>query len=153
ERAARAACLVCAMHRLLGVLALVAFSAPVAAQAHYFNLDAGRPGRVEDAIATERYELEAQFAPFRLERLFDGTLRWRAEPKLSYGVAPFTELEIRAPFVYSEARGVVPSSGGLAGVGIGALHAWNLERTFMPALALAGEVLLPAGPLAPARTT
>lgn len=55
--------------------------------------------------------------------------------------------------MYSEARGTVPSSGGLAGVGIGALHAWNLERTYIPAFALAGEVMLPAGPLAPARST
>lgn len=53
------------MRRLLGCVAfiVVAFNSS-GAQAHYFNLDAGRPGRVEDAIATERYELEAQFAPF-----------------------------------------------------------------------------------------
>src|SRR5689334_24453461 len=125
------------MRCLLVVSASIILASSARSQTHYYNLDAGRPGRVEDALATERYELEAQFAPFRLERLFDGSSRWRAEPKLSYGVAPFTELELRAPLVYTSAAGG-STTGGLAGIGIGALHAWNLERTLIPAFALAG---------------
>jgi hypothetical protein len=141
-----------AMRRILVVAAVVAFAEPARAQVHYYNLDAGRPGRVEDAVASERYELEVQFAPFRFERLADGSSRWRAEPKLSYGVAPFTELELRAPVIYTSVANT-SMTGGLAGIGVGALHAWNLERTYVPAFALAGEVMLPAGSLAPPRST
>jgi len=140
------------MRCILVISASVVLATSAHSQTHYYNLDAGRPGRIEDALATERYELEAQFAPFRLERLLDGSRRWRAEPKLSYGLAPFTELEVRAPLVYTTATGG-STTGGLAGIGIGTLHAWNLERTFVPAFALTGELMLPAGALAPARST
>ena len=71
---------------------------------YFYNLDALRPNRVEDALATERYALDAQLAPLRLERFSDGSYRWRSEPKLSYGILPFTELEVRAPLLYVDPR-------------------------------------------------
>src|SRR5918999_953274 len=91
------------------------------AQAHFYNLDAGRPTRVEDALPTERYGLDLHLAALRVERLDDGTYRWRAEPKLSFGALPMTSLELRAPITHL----VRPGAGGrrttaLAGIGIGA---------------------------------
>ena len=75
------------------------------AQAHYYNLDADRPTRIEDAVPTERYGLDVHLAALRVERLDDGTYRWRAEPKVSYGLLPMTSLELRAPFAYVERPG------------------------------------------------
>jgi len=131
-------------------LALVAFLARRSgAQTQYFNLEAGRPTRVEDAVATERYALDVQLAPVRVERLGDGSYRWRAEPKLSFGALPFTEFELRIPYSGVRSR---DSSGvrehGVTGMAIGFLRAINLETTRMPAMALAAEAQLPVGALA-----
>jgi hypothetical protein len=62
----------------LFLLALtLAAVAPRAArgQSGYYNLDSGRPTRVEDALATPRGELEMQLLLFRGEWLGDGTQR------------------------------------------------------------------------------
>lgn len=117
----------------------------VTAQTSYYNLDAGRPTRVEDAVATPRGELEAQLVPFRIESVGDGTQRVRFEPKLAYGVLPLTEIELRVPLVIVRAPGVPPATG-IASAGVSALHAFNVE-TRWPALALAGEAVLPVGSL------
>ena len=124
------------------------------AQAHYYNLDGGRPTRVEDAVATERFGLDLHLAALRVERLDGGTYRWRAEPKLSYGLFPMTSLELRAPLTYLDRPGF--SGGGttaLGGVGVGALRALNVETAGLPALAVAGDVLLPVGGFSSGRTS
>ena len=136
------------MTRLLrAVLALVALLMPrvVRAQTEYFNLDAGRPTRVEDAVAAERYELELMLGALRVERLAGGVQRWRAEPKTVYGVLPFTEVELRVPLVRTVIPGPPAGTTGIAGVGIGAMHVFNLETSALPATALSAEVLLPGG--------
>src|SRR5687767_12702394 len=74
----------------VAILLTSAFGTRAGAQAHYYNLDAGRPTRVEDAVPTERYGVDVHLAALRLERLGDGTYRWRSEPKLSVGVLPMT---------------------------------------------------------------
>jgi hypothetical protein len=130
------------------------FGGQLRAQAHYYNLDAGRPTRVEDAIPTERYGLDLHLAALRTERLDDGTYRWRGEPKVSFGLLPMTSVELRAPI----ARLVRPGTGGrgttaLAGLSVGALRALNVETTGLPALALAGEALLPVGGFSSGRTS
>ena len=117
-----------------------------AAQTDFYNLDSGRPTRVEDAVPTPWRELELQLFPLRLDWLGGGIRRQRAEPKLSYGVLPLTELEVRFPIVRSASR-TTPETIGLASSAIGVLHAFNVE-TRWPALALAGEVVLPVGSLA-----
>jgi hypothetical protein len=73
--------------RLMGrrhLLALIAITitAPLgsASAQGYYNLDAGRPGRVEDASPTARYELELQLLPVRFERFGGGGTRWRSDP-------------------------------------------------------------------------
>ena len=132
--------------------ALAATARAVRAQSHYYNLDAGRPLRIEDASVADRYELELQLTSLRMERLAQGATRWRTEPKLAYGIAPFTELEIRVPLTYATGRDGSTISG-LAGMGVATMHAFNLETTYIPAIALSADALLPAGTLAPARTT
>jgi hypothetical protein len=97
---------------------------------------------VEDATATERHSFELQLAPLRIERVVGGMYRWQVAPKISYGILPRTELEVRAPLVY---RTQLAPRAGLAGVGIGGLHNFNNESLWLPALALGGEVLVPSG--------
>jgi hypothetical protein len=116
---------------------------PGAAQSDYRNTDSGRPLRIEDAEATERYALEFSFAPFRLERPRAGIERWQYEPRLSYGIFPRTEIELRAPIVYRE-LGASPRSG-LAGLGIGVFRNINSETPSLPSFALGGEYVVPAG--------
>ena len=120
-------------------------AARLPAQTEYYNLDAGRPTRVEDAVSAERYALELLLGSLRIERLAGGVQRWRTEPKAIYGILPFTDVEIRVPVVRSLLPGIGAASTGIAGVGIAALHAFNLETYHLPALALSSEVLLPGG--------
>jgi hypothetical protein len=129
------------------MIAVGALSPQLSARAQgYYNLDAGRPGRVEDASPTPRYELELQLMPVRFERFASGATRWRADPKLSFGVAPFTELELRVPLIQVNSRGGGGrAAAGVGGVAIGGLHAFTLETGAIPALAVAGEWLAPAG--------
>lgn len=115
------------------------------AQTGFYNLDSGRPTRIEDAVATELGELEAQLLPLRGEWVGDGTQRLRYEPKLSFGVLPLTEIEVRVPLVHSRSPATVPTTG-IASAAIGALHAFNVETTW-PAFALAGEAVIPVGSL------
>jgi hypothetical protein len=131
------------------VLAMIAIGLaplqPARAQG-YYNLDAGRPGRVEDASPTARYELELQLLPVRFERFASGATRWRADPKLSFGVAPFTEIELRVPLIQVNARGAGGrAAAGVGGLAIGGLHALTLETGAIPAVAVAGEWLAPVG--------
>ena len=82
------------------------FSAVVArglpCQTQYHNLDSGRPGRVEDAEPASLYSLDVDFAAYQFEHLTGGTNRYRAEPKIGYGILPFTEVEVRAPLILVE---------------------------------------------------
>jgi hypothetical protein len=139
--------------RTLNTTALVAILCSVvatrtSAQGGYYNLDAGRPTRVEDALATPRYELEIQLPTLRFERVASGVQRWRMEPKIVYGFAPFSELEIRAPFIIVDPpEPDVPLRSGFGGVAIGALHSFGVERGTWPAFALAGEWIAPVGAL------
>jgi hypothetical protein len=80
----------------------------------------------------------------RVERLAGGVQRWRTEPKAIYGVLPFTEVSVRVPVVRSLLPGAAASTG-IAGVGIAALHVFNLETYHLPGLALSAEALLPGG--------
>jgi hypothetical protein len=117
--------------------------ATAAAQTEFHDLEAGRPVRIEDAIAIARRAFDLQLAPVRAERLDAGGVRWQLEPRLAYGADSRLEVSLRTPFVYREAA-AVPRTG-LAGVGLGALYNFNAETARYPALATEMEVLLPAG--------
>jgi hypothetical protein len=134
--------------RLLPALLLGHLAASSAsAQTDYFNTDAGRPIRVEDAYAIERRAIELQVAPLRLERERGGTYRWGVEPEIAFGLLPRTQFEIGFPMVHAEGpRGTRTTA--LAGLELSALYNLNAE-TRLPALALVGDLVLPAGPLGP----
>ena len=135
------------LRRVTLPLAALVLSARVAvAQNGFYNLDSGRPTRVEDALPTPRGELEIQFLPIRAEWLGDGSQRQRLEPKIAYGLLPMTEIEARTPFVRTRARDGTATTG-VASTAIGALHAFNVETTGWPALAVAGELVLPVSTL------
>lgn len=142
-----------ARRTLLGAAALAVLAAlarPLAAQTDYYNTDRGRPVRVEDASPVERHAWELQLAPLRLERAGGGAYTWELEPELAYGILPRTHVELGFPVAWVDAAGD-GGSAGLAGIEVAALHQLNVETRTLPALAVAGEVLLPVGALAPER--
>lgn len=132
------------------LLALLSAAAPLAAQTDYYNTDAGRPVRIEDAAATERYAFELKLAPLRLERAPGGVYHWGIEPEIAYGILPRTHVEVGFPFAIVDA-GRETRQRGLAGIEVSAMHNLNTETRTLPALALRGDVLLPVGSLAPER--
>lgn len=131
----------------LSALVLAGVAAPAAAQTDYYNTDAGRPLRIEDALSVERRAFEIQAAPLRLERSRGGAYHWEIEPELAYGILPRTHLEIGVPLTFIDA-GPGARTSGLAGVHLSAFHSLNTE-TSIPGLAVAASVLLPAGSLGP----
>lgn len=124
-------------------------AASTAAQTDFYNTDARRPVRIEDAYPLERYGFELQLAPLRIERHDGGTYAWELEPELAYGILPRTHLEIGVPLRTLDVAG--ERDFGVAGVEIGALHNLNVETRTLPALALTAGVLLPVGSFAPER--
>lgn len=132
------------------VAALVA-TAPLGAQTDYYNTDLGRPLQVEDYLALERYGLELQAAPLRVERARGGVYSWGVEPEIAYGILPRTQLEVGLPFAYVDGGPLGGRASGLAGIDVSVLHQLNAE-TAIPGLAVVGEALLPAGGLGPDRT-
>jgi len=132
--------------RLLVAFASLAAAQPLLAQTDYYNTDAGRPLRIEDAYPVERRAFEIQAAPVRLERSRGGLYTWAIEPEIAYGVLPRTQIEAGFPLVFIDA-GDGHSTAGLAGVHLSILHNLNAE-TALPALAVGASLALPAGPLA-----
>lgn len=128
------------------VLATMTAARSSHAQTDYYNTDAGRPLATEDALPVERRAFELQLAPLRIERRA-GQYQWQLEPEIAYGILPRTHVEIGFPLTYIERNGL-PHLRGLSGVELSAFYNFNTE-TRIPALALAGEVLAPLGPLAP----
>lgn len=124
-------------------------AARASAQTDYYNTDAGRPIQVQDAYAIERRAVEFQVAPLRLERARGGLYAWALEPEVAVGVLPRTQIEVGLPLALLDA-GAAGHTSGLAGVNLSVLHNLNAE-TSIPALAVAADVLLPAGGLAPRR--
>lgn len=122
---------------------------PLAAQTDFYNTDAARPVRIEDAYPTERYAFELQLAPLRLERARGGTYSWEVEPEVAYGILPRTHVEVGFPIAFVDPGGEAQQQG-LAGISISALHNLNVETAF-PAFGIAADVLLPVGALAPDR--
>ena len=130
----------------LSLLVLPAVASRAAAQTDYYNTDAGRPISVEDAYPVERRAVELQIAPLRLDRT-GGVYGWGIEPEIAVGILPRTQLEVAFPLAYVD-LGAGRRRTGLAGVEVGALHNLNVE-TRIPALAVAAELLIPAGGLGP----
>ena len=133
---------------LLSLIAMVIAAPAAFAQTDYYNTDAGRPIRVEDAYPVERRAFELQLAPLRLERS-RGAYSWGVEPEAAFGIFPRTHLEVGFPLVLNDSP-LSGTSSGLAGVELSMLHNLNVE-TAIPALAIVADVLLPAGGFGPDR--
>jgi len=134
---------------LVVTVAMATQPAGAHAQTDYYNLDRGRPLRVEDALPIERHAFEWQLAPVRLSggRGSGSTLEF--EPELAWGLWPRTQVELGIPLARLR-RGSSTALGG-AGVDVAILHALNTESTTFPAIAVAARTLFPAGPLGPSR--
>lgn len=122
--------------------------ATLAAQHDYYNTDAGRPLRVEDALVIERGTLELQAAPLRVERSH-GRYQWGVEPQLAWGALPRTQVEVGLPLSVLDAAGSHVTSAGAAGLHASLLHQLNVESLTLPAFAVGVGTLLPVGALAP----
>lgn len=120
-----------------------------AAQVDFYNTDAGRPLRIEDAYTIEHRGIEFQAAPLRVERSRTGAYAWGAEPRLEFGVLPRTQIDLGVPFVVTDVGG--RTIAGAAGIDVAVLHNLNIE-TSIPALAVGLDVFLPAGAFGPTRT-
>lgn len=130
------------------LLALGHATASVAgAQTDYFNTDAGRPIRVEDAYALERQALELQIAPFRIERSRAGAYRWGIEPEIAIGLLPRMHIEIGVPILHAGGNNTARTTA-VGGVELSAFYNFNAE-TNIPAFAVVGDVVIPAGSLGP----
>jgi hypothetical protein len=134
---------------LSAALALVMTSATCAAQTDFYNTEAGRPMRIEDAYALEHRGFELQASPLRLERGKGGQYRWGIEPAVEYGLLPRTQVEVGFPLAWIDA-GTGANRSGLAGIDLSVLHNLNVETSW-PALAIVADVLLPVGNLAAGR--
>lgn len=67
---------------------------------------------------------------------------------MAYGFAPFTDVEIRVPYIVVDApEPETPLKRGVGGIAIGAMHAFGVEKRTVPALALSAEWIAPVGAL------
>jgi hypothetical protein len=114
------------------------------AQTDFYNTSTGRPVRIEDAVPVEYRAVDLNVAPLRLDFLSQQTRYWSLHPELAAGILPRTQLQVALPIAYVDRP--TTSTRGVAGLDISILHALNME-TSIPALAIAADVLLPAGPL------
>lgn len=135
---------------LLGLTTIAGLAAAEVAHAQtdYYNTDAGRPIRVEDAYPVERRAFELQLAPLRLERS-RGAYSWGIEPEAAFGILPRTHVEVGFPIALIDSP-LAGTTVGLAGAELSMLYNLNVE-TAMPALGIVADVLLPAGGLGPDR--
>lgn len=133
-----------------GVLWAGTAGAPLPAQTDYYNTDAGRPVRIEDAYPVERYAFEAQVAPLRLERSGEGIYSWEFEPELAYGILPGTNLEIGVPLSVADLGR--DAEFGVRGIDLTLFHNLNVETSTLPALGVSASVRLPVGGAAPDET-
>jgi hypothetical protein len=70
---------------------------PSSPQTDFCNTAAGRPVRIEDAFATERFAFELQLAPVRVAWTRGGTRAWSVEPEIGYGLLPRSEIGLAWP--------------------------------------------------------
>ena len=116
------------------------------AQTAYYDLDATRPVRIEDANVVDLYAIELEPAPVRAEWLAGGRSRYRVSPHFAFGILPRTQVEASLPLERRD-LGAGPESGA-AGLELSAMHSFNNEREHRPAFALWIGARVPVGALA-----
>ncbi len=134
---------------VLGAVGALTLARSAEGQTDYYNLDRGRPLRVEDALVIERHAIEWQMAPLRVSGGSGIGSQVALEPELAWGAWARTQLEIGVPIVRSRESGH-PTLGG-AGIDFSVLRALNAETVTLPGLALGAHLLVPAGPFGPSR--
>lgn len=136
---------------LLGCVASLAMapSSALLAQTDYYNTDTGRPLTIEDAYAVEFRAIEIQATSFRFTRAPGKSYVLGMEPELALGILPRTQFEVGTPLAVARSH-TGETVTGLAGVELSVLYNLNAE-TSLPAFAIAGDVLIPAGPLSPGK--
>jgi len=131
--------------RIALAVALALSAAPaLAAQTDFYNTSRGRPLRIEDAVPVEYRAVELNLAPVRLDVMSQDTRFWSLHPEATIGFLPRTQLQLALPLAYVDAPGT--SARGVAGLDVSVLRALNME-TSIPALAVAGDISFPVGPL------
>jgi len=99
---------------------------------------------VEDAVPVEYRAVDLNVAPIRVDFMREDARFWSLHPEATIGILPRTQLQLTVPIGYVDAP--TTSTGGVAGLELSVLHALNME-TSIPALAVAGDLSLPVGPL------
>lgn len=117
----------------------------VAAQIDYRNLDDDRPVVTEDAYPVERYAFEL-IVPYHFEAEAGGESVHVTVPELAYGVLANAQVGIKLPIAAVSAGGETET--GLSGIHLFGLYNLNTEARWLPALAVRGDLSLPAGGLA-----
>lgn len=127
------------MKRLLAYMALWLGVVASTFASDHLNLEENLPLQVEDAYPIPYRGREVQ-GVFRYDRTRSDENRLMLEPRLELGVAPNTQVTIRAPFYLGNA-----DRTGSGDIAVGALYNFNTEGLVLPAFALAGEGEIPTG--------
>lgn len=125
------------------LLMLLAWASDGHAQTDWYNTDRGRPLRTEDAVAIERHAFELQLTPFAVTSAARRS-EWEFEPELAWGFAPRTQLGVGVTLSGLRADGHSHATAA-SGVHVSVLHALNTETLGVPAFAVTGVVVIPAG--------
>lgn len=134
---------------LSAVVGAFLLPATITAQTEYFRTDVGRPVRVEDAYAVDRYALDFRLAPLRLER-GGGVTAVSVTPALTYGIVPRTQVAVAVPVEF-RAGAARARRTGIAGVDIAALYNFNAQTRSLPAFGVRVGLLMPVGEYGPER--
>ena len=126
------------------VVLMLSAASTLDAQTDFYNTSLGRPIRMEDAVPVEYRAVELNLAPVRLDFMSQDTRFWSLHPEATIGILPRTQLQLAMPLAYVDAPET--STRGVAGLDVSVMHAFNME-TSIPALAVAGDISLPVGPL------
>ena len=133
-------------HPALWLAAVLVVAQPTAATAQsYYGLEGGRPGRIGDASPTPRGSLDIELLPLRVEIYDGGSRRYRTDPKISLGIAPFTEVELRVPIIHVDPGAPFATETGIGGLAVGVLRALTIETGAIPAVAVAADWIAPVG--------
>lgn len=125
-------------HIVASAVALLAMiPSPAAAQKDYRALDDGRPVITQDAYPVERGAFE-----FTLPVGFAKGGAWSTLPELAWGATWNAMIGVKAPVTLRTGEG---EGLELDGVGAFAMYNFNTESRTLPALALRGDLSVPAG--------
>ena len=120
-------------------LTLTGLFIDTAAAADHLNLEEGLPTEVEDAYPIPYKGREIQTI-LQYERDGDAD-RILLEPRIEYGVAPNTQVQLSVPFSFGDG-GV----NNIEDVGVEVLYNFNAESLSVPAFAIAVGADFPTGP-------